>query len=83
MIQVDALPGEGESVLICEACGSECPEGAAYCGACGHHLGDAPEEPLIVEVRGRATPSCGCLDCLTTVVVVLVLVFLALWLFSC
>jgi len=70
-------------VAICEACGNESPEGAAYCGACGHRLGEQPEEPVIVNVRVADSPFGGCWSCFTTALAVLVLVGFALWLLSC
>ena len=70
----------------CEACGNECPGGAAFCGACGHRLGVEPEEPVNVTVRVVDSPSGvfgGCLSCLTWVIAVLVVAVLVVWLFSC
>ena len=67
----------------CEACGNECPAGAAFCAVCGHRLGDRPGEPVTVKVRLVDAPSSGCLSCFTTAVAVVVLVFFVLWIFSC
>lgn len=45
----------------CEACGNECPDDdAAFCAACGHRLGEQPEEPITVNVRLVDSPLRGC-----------------------
>ena len=67
----------------CEACGNECPVGAAFCGACGHRLGEQPEEPVTVNVRLVDSPSSGCWSCFTTALAVLVMVVFVAWIFSC
>ena len=71
----------------CEACGNECPAGAAFCAACGHRLGEKPAEPVNVNVRLVDSPLRGCWSCFTTAVAVVVLVFFVLflvaWIFSC
>jgi rRNA maturation endonuclease Nob1 len=67
----------------CEACDNECPEGAAFCGVCGHRLGERPAEPLTVNVRVVDSPFGGCLSCLSTAVAIVVIVFVVAWLFSC
>ena len=67
----------------CEACGTGCPAGAAFCGACGHRLGAAPAEPVTVEVRVVDSPWSGLWSCFTTAIAVVVLAFFVLWLFSC
>ncbi len=71
----------------CEACGNQCPVGAAFCAACGHRLGETPAEPVTVNVRLVDSPSSGCWSCFTTAVAVVVLVFFVLflvaWIFSC
>ena len=74
---------KGTDVASCEACGNECPAGAAFCAACGHRLGEAPAEPVTVNVRLVDSPARGCLSCFTTAVAVVVLVFFVLWIFSC
>ena len=73
---------EGATVASCQACGNECPSGAAFCAACGHRLGVASEEPINVNVRVDSACS-SCLSCLTTAVAVVVLIFFVLWIFSC
>lgn len=70
-------------MATCEACGNECPSGAAFCGACGHRLGEQPEEPVNVNVRLVDSPGSGCCSCLTTAVAAVVLVGFVLWIFSC
>ena len=67
----------------CEAYGNECAAGAASCLACGHRLAEQPEEPINVNVRLVDSPLRGYLSCFTTAVAVVVLVFFALWIFSC
>ncbi len=67
----------------CEACGVECPEGAAFCGACGHRLGRQPQEPVDVTVRLVGSLFSDCLSCFTWVVGVVAVLFLVVWLFSC
>jgi len=71
------------NVASCEACGTECPAGAAFCAVCGHRLGVAPEEPINVNVRVVDSAFSGCLSCFTTAVAVVVLIFVVLWIFSC
>jgi len=70
-------------VASCEACGAECPVGAAYCGVCGHRLGKRPEEPVVVNVR--VVNSCwdGCVGCFAWVVGAIVILALIGWIFSC
>ena len=75
--------GEGASVASCEACGNESPEVAAFCGGCGHRLGETPQEPIKVNLRVVNSACSGCLSCFTTAVTVVVLIFFALWIFSC
>ena len=70
-------------MAICEACGTESPAGAAYCGACGHHLGEKPEEPVIVNVRVVNSWWDGCIGCFSWVVAVVAILFLIAWLASC
>lgn len=77
------VSGKGASVATCEACGAGCPEGAAFCGACGHRLGTQPGEPVNVTVRLAGGLFSDCLSCLTWAVAVVTLIFLVLWLFSC
>ena len=67
----------------CEACGTECPEGAAYCGACGHRLGRPPDEPVVVNVRVVNSFWDGCIGCFSWAVGVVAIVFLIAWIFSC
>ena len=71
----------------CEACGNDCPEGATFCGACGHRLGLKPHEPVTVTVRvvERQPSGClgGCWSCLTVAIAVLAIIALVAWLFSC
>ena len=67
----------------CEACGAEQPASSAYCSACGHHLGQTPEEPLVVNVRVVNSFWDSCVGCFSWVVALLVIVFLIAWLFSC
>ncbi len=74
---------EGATVASCEACGNECPAGAAFCAACGHRLGVAPEEPINVNVRLVGSAFGSCLSCFTNAVAVVVLIFFVLWIFSC
>jgi len=74
---------EGATVATCEACGNECPAGAAFCAACGHRLGVASEEPINVNVRLVDSAFSSCLSCFTTAVAVVVLIFFVLWIFSC
>jgi hypothetical protein len=74
-------------VARCEACGNDCPDGATYCGACGHRLGVAPEEPLTINVRVVDPQPAGCLSgcwsCFTIALALLVIFVLVAWLFSC
>jgi hypothetical protein len=70
-------------MTTCEACGTECPEGAAYCGACGHQLGQRPQEPLVVNVRVVNSWWDGCIGCVSWAVGIAVIMFLVAWLFSC
>lgn len=70
-------------MAVCEACGGECPDGAAFCGACGHRLGSEPQEPVVVNVRVGASAWDSFWSCLSTAIGILVLFFLAFWLFSC
>ncbi len=70
-------------MATCEACGNQCPEGAAFCGACGHRLGEQPREPVNVNLRLVDSPRSGCLSCFTTAVGLVALAFLVLWIFSC
>ena len=67
----------------CEACGTECPESAAYCRACGHRLGRQPEEPLVVTVRVVDSSWDGCIGCISWAVGVTVIVFLITWALGC
>jgi hypothetical protein len=74
-------------VAGCEACGNDCPDGAAFCGTCGHRLGVMPEEPVNVTMRVVDPRPGGCLSgcwsCLTFAIAALVIVALVTWLFSC
>jgi hypothetical protein len=70
-------------VASCEACGTQCPAGAAYCGVCGHRLGEQPAEPVTVNVRLVDSPRRGCVSCFTAAVGVVAVLFLILWIFSC
>jgi hypothetical protein len=70
-------------VATCEACGNECPSSATFCAACGHRLGEKPEEPVTINLRIVDPPLHGCWSCFTTAVAVVVLVFFVLWIFSC
>jgi hypothetical protein len=70
-------------VAICEACGTRCPAGAAFCAACGHRLGAPPPEPAGTPVRLAGALVGDCLSCFTWVVALVVLFFLVVWLFSC
>lgn len=70
-------------MTTCEACGTRCPEGAAYCGACGHRLGQQPEEPAVVNVRVVNSWWDGCIGCNSWAVGVVVILVLVGWIFSC
>jgi len=74
-------------VASCEACGNDCPDGAAFCGACGHSLGIMPEEPVNVTVRVIDSQPSGCLSgcwsCLTPTLAVLLIAVVVTWLASC
>jgi hypothetical protein len=70
-------------MATCEACGNLCPAGAAFCGACGHRLGQAPAEPVVVTVKVADSPWSSFWSCLTTGAAVFVLIMLVLWLLSC
>jgi ferredoxin len=74
---------EGRGVTGCEACGADCPESAAYCGACGHRLGRQPEERVVVNVRVVNSWWDGCIGCLSWAVAVVVIIALIGWIFSC
>ena len=71
----------------CEACGNDCLESAAFCGACGHRLGVTPEEPVNITVRVVDPQPSGCLSgcwsCFTMAIAVVAIVVLVTWLFSC
>ncbi len=68
---------------VCEACGDQCADDAAYCSACGHRLGAGPPEPVVVDVRVQNSFVDSCLSCFAWVVGIIVLIALAAWLFSC
>ncbi|MEE4276524.1 MAG: zinc ribbon domain-containing protein [Thermoleophilia bacterium] len=70
-------------MATCEACGTECPPGAAFCSACGHRLGSRPGEPPVVNVRVVNSAWDSCWSCFGTALGVLILIGLAAWLFSC
>ena len=71
----------------CEACGTDCPEGAAFCRVRGHRLGVAPEEPVDITVRVVDPQQSGCLggcwSCITLAIATVVIIALVTWLFSC
>lgn len=54
-------------MATCEACGTECPADAAFCGACGHRLGSEPQEPVVVNVRVVDSVWHNFWSCLSTV----------------
>jgi uncharacterized membrane protein YvbJ len=67
----------------CEACGSQCLAGAAFCAACGHRLGQSPAEPVVVTVRVVESLWSSFWSCWTTAIAIVVLIMLVLWLLSC
>jgi hypothetical protein len=74
---------EGRTLNACEACGTECPESAAYCGTCGHRLGRQPEEPVAVNVHVVSPWWDGCIGCFSWAVASVVIIALVGWIFSC
>ncbi len=77
-------------MAACERCGVPAPPNARYCGACGHRLGQPPEQHATIQLqqppaeRGRAhTLFDGCLGCFSWAVVAVLAVLLVSWIFSC
>lgn len=78
-------------MVTCERCGAVAPPGARYCPACGHHLGQSPEQPVVIQVPPQPEGACsgvrgvwhGCLGCFAWVVVVVLVLLLLSWVLSC
>jgi hypothetical protein len=78
---------QGATVAICGACGNDCPEVAAFCGARGHRLGVTPAEPVTLTVP-VVDPQpggclCGCCSLFAVAIAIVVIIALVTWLFSC
>lgn len=75
-------------MTTCGVCGRACPDGDAFCGACGHPLAGTPApsqpvEPPVVNVRVVNSFWDSCVGCVGWVVGVAAIAVFVGWIAGC